>query len=99
MNTQKLPFDKKLFNLVRLDIMMNLDGEPPIPFSELKAVCELTDGNLSSHLRVLENLGFVSSYKSFVSRKPQTTYRITSRGKGQLEDLKDWLYQTFIEPG
>jgi len=96
---KELPFNKKLFNLTRLDIMVELDDEPPISFSELKALLELTDGNLSSHLRVLENLAFISAYKSFVNKKPQTTYRMTTIGKQNLEDLKQWFFETFLEGG
>jgi len=96
--TQKLPFNKKLFNLTRLGIMLNLDDELGT-FSELKEFCELTDGNLASHLRVLEKLGFVSSSKSFVGRKPQTTFKVTTLGKENLEALKDWFYETFLEGG
>ena len=92
-----LPFNKKIFNLARLDIMMTLDGEPSIPFADLQAVCELTDGNLASHLRVLENLNFVSSFKCFVNRKPQTTYTLTSLGKENLEGLKKWFSEAILE--
>jgi len=78
---------------------MTLDGEPPIPFADLKAVCDLTDGNLANHLRVLENLNFVSCCKSFVDRKPRTTYTLTLLGRENLEALKEWFYQTFLEGG
>lgn len=96
-STKELPFNKRLFNLTRLDIMGTLDGEQPLSFSDLKAVLKLTDGNLASHLRVLENLGFINTYKSFVDKKPRTTYRMTTVGIQNLEDLKQWFFETFLE--
>lgn len=96
---KELPFNEKLFNLTRLNIMVELDDNAPMSFSELKALLELTDGNLVSHLRVLENLGFINAYKSFVNKKPRTTYTMTTVGKQNFEDLKTWFYQVFLEGG
>lgn len=93
----KLPFNEKLFNLTRLDIMMTLHGEQPIPFSELRDALKLSDGNLAGHLKVLEKIGYVSSYKSFVNKKPQTTYRVTEDGEENLNNLMHWFYKSFLE--
>ncbi|NVM23768.1 MAG: transcriptional regulator, partial [Desulfobacterales bacterium] len=55
------------------------------------------DGNLGVHLRVLEKLKFVVSSKCFVDRKPRTTYTITVVGEADLNALKQWFSDTFLE--
>ena len=50
-------------------------------FSSLKARLELTDGNLGTHIRVLEDAGFVQIDKAFVGRRPRTTVSITPAGR------------------
>ena len=50
-------------------------------FNSLKELLNLTDGNLASHLRALEEQGYVSVQKQFVGRKPNTTYQATEDGK------------------
>ena len=52
-----------------------------ISFNELKDLLELTDGNLASHLRALEDAQYVSVKKQFSGRKPLTTYRATDMGE------------------
>jgi len=93
----KLPFDKILFNLTRLDIVGNLNEEPPIPFTELRDVLEITDGNLANHLKALEKHDIVIIHKSFVGKKPHTRIELTAKGKEDFEKLKDWFYQSFLE--
>jgi len=65
----------------RLGIMSVLAARPALTFSELKALLDMTDGNLSVHLRILEKAGFVEIEKKFVDRKPQTSVRISRKGK------------------
>ena len=48
---------------------------------ELKAVLEATQGNLSVHLRKLEDAGYVKIEKSFLARKPLTRVRLTAAGR------------------
>ena len=50
-------------------------------FGEIKQSCGLTDGNLSRHLKTLETDGVVTIHKAFVNNKPQTTVRMTDRGR------------------
>ncbi|OGV62829.1 MAG: hypothetical protein A2283_02685 [Lentisphaerae bacterium RIFOXYA12_FULL_48_11] len=49
-------------------------------FNELKEVCNLTDGNLNRHLKVLDEAGAVRIEKKFVDAKPRTTIIITAKG-------------------
>lgn len=74
-------------------LMVNLK----LSFNELKELLELTDGNLASHLKALEKVEYISVNKSFIGRKPNTTYKITSSGKTafelHLKALEELIYQ------
>lgn len=65
----------------RLGIMSVLAARASMTFGELKALLDLTDGNLSVHLRILEQAKYVEIDKGFVGRKPQTTVRISRKGR------------------
>ena len=65
----------------RLGIVSALAAREAVTFAELKALLAMTDGNLSVHLRVLEEAGFVAIEKAFVGRKPQTTAVLTRKGR------------------
>lgn len=52
-----------------------------LAFNALKDLLELTDGNLASHLKALEQQGIVEVSKQFAGRKPRTTYRATEYGR------------------
>lgn len=52
-----------------------------LDFNTLKEYLDVTDGNLASHLKALEKEEFISLVKSFVGRKPNTKYFITTTGK------------------
>ena len=54
-------------------------------FNHLKEIMELTDGNLASHLKSLEKSGYITIFKSFSNRKPNTNYEITEAGKSAFE--------------
>jgi len=69
----------------RLGIVTSLAARPAgIAFTELRALCGLTDGNLSRHLATLEEAGLVATEKSFAGRRPLTTCRITAEGGRRL---------------
>jgi DNA-binding transcriptional ArsR family regulator len=65
----------------RLGIMSALAARGEALFTELKALLDLTDGNLSVHLRVLEQAGYVGIEKKFAGRKPRTTVRLSKKGR------------------
>lgn len=56
-----------------------------LDFSALKEYLDVTDGNLASHLKALEKEDFISVKKSFVDRKPNTQYAVTTKGKKAFE--------------
>ncbi len=71
----------------RLSIVTLLatSADAQLPFTEIQEKAELTPGNLSSHLRNLEEAGYVQVTKQFRGRRPLTTVRITDAGKAALE--------------
>jgi DNA-binding MarR family transcriptional regulator len=52
-----------------------------VNFNELKDLLNITDGNLASHLKTLEESGYVKIQKGFIGRKTNTTYSVTKAGE------------------
>lgn len=73
--------DEAIHGRLRLGIMAYLADAEAADFNELKAVLEATQGNLSIHLRKLEEAGYVEIVKSFKGRKPLTRVHITVAGR------------------
>ena len=66
----------------RLGIMTSLvTHSRGLIFSDLKELCQLTDGNLSRHLQILHEAGFVEIWKGFHKNRPQTLCRVTDGGR------------------
>jgi len=76
--------DRLIYGRVRLGIMSALAVNEPLTFNDLKALFEVTDGNLSAHARKLEDAGYISCRKSFEGRRPKSEYRLTSSGRKAL---------------
>nr|WP_255502034.1 transcriptional regulator [Algoriphagus sp. AK58] len=60
-------------------------------FNSFKEILEVTDGNLASHLRNLENANYIQVEKSFAGRKPLTNYTATQEGKKAFQSHLDFL--------
>jgi DNA-binding MarR family transcriptional regulator len=74
--------DRVIHEKARLGILTSLVGHPKgLLFGDLKALCGVTDGNLSRHLQVLEEAGLVQIVKSFERNRPQTLCRMTTEGR------------------
>lgn len=73
--------DEVIHGRLRLGIMAHLANVETAEFNELKQRLSCTDGNLSAHLRKLEEAGYVRPEKSFVGRKPMTRVRLTREGR------------------
>lgn len=73
--------DEVIHGRVRLGVMAYLSGAGSADFNTLKTRLQATDGNLSAHLRKLEDAGFVRVEKTFVNRKPLTTLTLTAAGR------------------
>ena len=73
--------DDVIHGRIRLGIMAYLSGAETADFNTLKTRLQTTDGNLSVHLRKLEEAGVVAVTKSFIGRKPLTQARLTEDGR------------------
>jgi DNA-binding transcriptional ArsR family regulator len=79
--------DRVLHEKARLGILTALVTHPGgLPFTELTRLCSLTDGNLSRHLDVLAEAGFVETHKTFDRRRPLTTCKLTTAGRKRFRD-------------
>jgi DNA-binding HxlR family transcriptional regulator len=80
---------------IRLGIMSVLMVNESFDFNSLKESLDVTDGNLASHLKALEEKGLIKVDKQFVGRKPNTRYSITAEGiksfKLHLKALEDLI--------
>ena len=74
-------FDKAFENKVRLGAMAALMVNDKLDFNRIKELLKVTDGNLATHLRVLEEKEYVTYEKEFSGRRPKTIYRVTESGK------------------
>ncbi|MGA0546782.1 winged helix-turn-helix domain-containing protein [Brevundimonas sp. VNH65] len=73
--------DEVIHGRMRLGIMVYLADVDAADFTELKTVLEATQGNLSVHLKKLEEAGYVAITKSFVNNKPLTRIVLTDEGR------------------
>ncbi|WP_334163550.1 winged helix-turn-helix domain-containing protein [Phenylobacterium sp.] len=73
--------DEVIHGRLRLGVMAYLSTAGVADFNELKARLQATDGNLSVHLRKLEEAGYVAIDKSFVGKKPLTRVSLTDGGR------------------
>ncbi len=82
--------DRVIHEKARLGVLTSLIAQPKgVVFGDLKKMCALTDGNLSRHLQVLEEAKLIAIEKGYEHNRPQTTCRITARGRERyLEYLK-----------
>lgn len=82
MNAQPfLQLDRVIHEKGRLAIMSMLAASPELSFTELRDALEMTDGNLTTHIRTLQEAGYVSVTKSFQNKRPLTTCALTTAGK------------------
>ncbi|WP_094546344.1 winged helix-turn-helix domain-containing protein [Rubricoccus marinus] len=83
--------DPVIHQRVRLGIVSALAAGGATSFTDLKAVLELTDGNLSVHARKLEEAGYLRVTKSFVDRMPHTEFDLTDAGRAALASYLDQM--------
>jgi DNA-binding MarR family transcriptional regulator len=82
-------FDRLVYERVRLGIMSALAVRDELTFAELKALFDVSDGNLSAHARKLEEAKYLTCTKSFADRRPKSVYRITPLGRNALNRYLD----------
>lgn|SRR5690349_20719479 len=78
---------------IRLGIMSSLMVNEEVNFNQLKEIVEVTDGNLASHLKTLEENGYIKVQKGFIGRKTNTTYSVTKAGEKAFKSHLDALEQ------
>jgi len=76
---------------IRLGIMSALMVNDQVSFNQLKEILDITDGNLASHLKSLEENGYVRVHKGFIGRKTNTTYAVTRTGEKAFREHLDAL--------
>ncbi len=81
--------DEVIHGRLRLGIMAYLAHAEAADFNALKAALKATQGNLSIHLRKLEEAGYIAIDKSFLNRKPLTRARLTTAGRKAFETYLD----------
>lgn len=62
-------------------------------FNSFKELLGVTDGNLASHLRALEDTGYIEVKKEFIGKKPKTSYRATLEGRDAFQEHLNALEQ------
>lgn len=79
--------ERAIHEKARLGIMTSLATHPKgLLFNDLKEFCQLTDGNLSRHLHVLQDEGLVEVWKAQQKRRPQTLVRLSDEGRRRFLD-------------
>jgi DNA-binding MarR family transcriptional regulator len=73
--------NKTFDSRIRLGIMSALMVNEHVNFNHLKELIAVTDGNLASHLKTLEESGYIKVQKGFIGRKTNTTYSVTKAGE------------------
>lgn len=90
--------NKSFDSRIRLGIMSALMVNHEVNFNELKELIQVTDGNLASHMKALEENGYIKVNKGFIGRKTNTTYAATKAGekafKLHIEALEEMIKST-----
>jgi DNA-binding MarR family transcriptional regulator len=88
-----LQLDRVIHEKGRLPIVSLLAASDELSFTELKEQLNMTDGNLSVHIKTLQEAGFVSVTKSVQNRRPLTTVSLTTAGRKAFTNYIDLLEQ------
>lgn len=92
-----LQLDRVIHEKGRLPIMSLLAANSDLSFTELRDTLKMTDGNLSVHIKTLQEAGFVSVTKSYQNQRPLTTCALTPAGRRAFADYIDLLEQIVRE--
>jgi DNA-binding MarR family transcriptional regulator len=76
-----LQLDRVIHEKGRLAIMSMLAASPELSFTDLRDALGMTDGNLTTHIRTLQQSGYLSVTKSFQNNRPLTTCALTAAGR------------------
>ena len=84
-NAKNMDFDNLIHEKKRLAIVSALAVNNRLSFNDLKSLLKLSDGNLSTHARKLEDAGYISCNKGYEGRVPRTDYQLTAKGRKALQ--------------
>ena len=88
-----LNLDRVIHEKGRLAIMSMLAASPELSFTELRDALNMTDGNLTTHIRTLQEAGYLSVAKSYQNNRPLTTCSLTASGRKAFAGYVDLLEQ------
>ena len=88
-----LQLDRVIHEKGRLTIMSMLAASPELSFTELRDGLGMTDGNLTTHIRTLQQAGYLSVTKSFQNNRPLTTCALTAAGRKAFTNYINLLEQ------
>lgn len=86
-----LQLDRVIHEKGRLAIMSLLAASPELSFTELRDALGMTDGNLTTHIKALQQEGYISVAKSYQNRRPLTTCSLTPSGRKAFVEYIDLL--------
>ena len=76
-----LQIDRVIHEKGRLAIMSMLAASSELSFTDLRDTLSMTDGNITTHIRTLQEAGYISVTKSFQNNRPLTTCSLTAAGR------------------
>ena len=85
--------DRVIHEKGRLAILSMLAASPELSFTELRDALPMTDGNLTTHIRTLQQAGYLSVTKSFRNNRPLTTCSLTAPGRKAFANYINLLEQ------
>ncbi len=88
-----LQLDRVIHEKGRLAIMSLLAASPQLSFTEIRGTLNMTDGNVTAHIRTLQQAGYVSVTKAFQHGRPLTTYALTEAGRKAFSAYVELLEQ------
>jgi DNA-binding MarR family transcriptional regulator len=83
--------DRVIHEKGRLAIMSLLAANPELSYTDLRALLQMTDGNLTTHLRTLQEAGYVVVNKSTFKNRPLTTLALSEAGRRAFADYLNVL--------
>ena len=86
-----LQLDRVIHEKGRLAIMSLLAATPQLSFTEMRDILGMTDGNLTTHARTLQEAGYLSVTKAFQEGRPLTTFALTPSGRKAFKAYIDLL--------
>lgn len=88
-----LQLDRVIHEKGRLAIMSLLAATPELAFTELRDTLSMTDGNVTTHIRTLQEAGYLAVSKSYQNNRPLTTCSLTTAGRRAFADYIGLLEQ------